>query len=79
MDSPVGPAAFVDGQYRICAGQTANFTATNGGIGYTYHWDLGGGSVPNNYDGIGFASLNNLLFATPGIYTKVKKIRDDNI
>jgi len=63
-------APFIQGQYRICAGSSVGFTATNGGVGYIYHWDMGGGSVPNNYDGAGvnFQTLNGVPFDTPGVY-----------
>jgi gliding motility-associated-like protein len=74
LDSQVLPAftttaPFVAGQYRLCAGESADFISTNGGIGYQYVWDLGGGAVPNNYAGVGFASLNSIQFNTPGVYT----------
>ena len=74
LDSQVLPAfstsaPFIAGQYRLCAGQSADFNSTNGGVGYQYHWDLGGGAIPNNYDGVAFASLNNIQFNTPGVYT----------
>lgn len=62
-------APFIQGQYRICAGTDVSFTATNGGIGYVYHWDMGGATTPNNYDGANLGSLNNINFPTPGIYT----------
>ena len=62
-------APFIQGQFRICAGESVDFNSTNGGIGYQYHWDLGGGATPNNYDGVSFASLTGITFTTPGIFT----------
>ena len=62
-------APFIQGQYRICAGESVDFQSTNGGVGYQYNWDLGGGAVPNNYVGATFASLAGITFNTPGVYT----------
>ncbi|MEZ4916510.1 MAG: hypothetical protein R2836_05945, partial [Chitinophagales bacterium] len=74
LDSQVLPAfttsaPIVNGAYRICAGEDVNFSATNGGTGYIYHWDLGGGATPNNYDGVAYETLQDIDFMTPGIYT----------
>lgn len=53
--------------YHVCVGGTADFLATSSGINYTYHWNFGGGAVPNlvstNND-----ALNNIQFNTPGTY-----------
>lgn len=73
LDSQVLPtfnlsAPFVQGQYRICAGSSVDFYATNGGVGYIYEWDLGGGALPNNYSGVAFQNLIGITFDTPGIY-----------
>ena len=61
-------AQIIQGQYRVCAGDFLGFTATNGGIGYLYEWDLGGAAIPNTYSGTTFNSLG-AVFNTPGIYT----------
>ncbi|MCB0540903.1 MAG: SprB repeat-containing protein, partial [Bacteroidetes bacterium] len=73
LDSQVGPtfttsAPFVQGQYRVCAGSSVIFTATNGGTGYIYNWNLGGGASPNTYTGTSFSSVSG-TFNTPGVYT----------
>jgi large repetitive protein len=54
---------FIQGQYRICVGETASFTATNGGLGYIYVWDIDGyiASSPT-------LSTLSFPFPTPGIY-----------
>lgn len=62
-------APLINGVYRICAGTLVSFTANEGGVGYIYHWNLGGGAVPNLYDGSAFQSINNIPFNTLGLYT----------
>ncbi|MEM7367924.1 MAG: T9SS type A sorting domain-containing protein [Bacteroidota bacterium] len=57
------------GQYTICAGTAVDFASLNGGSGYVYNWDMGGGAVPNTYSGITYETLSNITFNTPGIYT----------
>ncbi|MEZ4979477.1 MAG: gliding motility-associated C-terminal domain-containing protein [Chitinophagales bacterium] len=76
LDAQVLPAftlsaPFIQGQYRVCAGSNVDFSATNGGVGYTYHWDMDGGASPNNYDGTGpnFQNINGVTFPTSGIYS----------
>lgn len=73
LDDQVNPAIstnapFINGAYRICAGEAVNFLASNGGIGYIYNWDLGGGATPNTYTGTTYETLSNIVFNTPGIY-----------
>ena len=73
LDDQVNPefittAPFNQGAYRVCAGTSVTFTATNGGLGYIYHWNLGGGAAGNNtFDGSTFSSVSG-VFSTPGIY-----------
>jgi len=73
LDDQVNPeftttATLNQGVYRVCAGELVGFTATNGGLGYVYHWNLGGGADGNNaYDGSAFSSVSE-SFSTPGIY-----------
>lgn len=57
------------GQYTICAGSAVDFASLNGGSGYVYNWDLGGGASPNTYNGTSYETLSNITFNTPGIYT----------
>jgi hypothetical protein len=33
-------APFVNGQYRVCEGSTANVYVLNGGLAYVYHWEV---------------------------------------
>ncbi|MEZ4979866.1 MAG: gliding motility-associated C-terminal domain-containing protein [Chitinophagales bacterium] len=74
LDSQVLPAfttdaPFVLNQYRVCAGSSVSFTATNGGVGYVYNWNLGGGAAGQNlYNGTSFNSVTE-IFNTPGVYT----------
>ena len=64
LDDQVNPeftttASLNQGVYRICAGESVTFTATNGGLGYIYHWNLGGGADGNNsYDGNTFNAVS---------------------
>ena len=73
LDDQVNPeftttASLNQGVYRICAGESVTFTATNGGLGYIYHWNLGGGADGNNsYDGNTFNAVSE-SFSTPGTY-----------
>jgi hypothetical protein len=62
-------APIIGGVYHVCAGSPVNFNALNPGINYIYHWTMGGGSTPNNYDGTAFANVNGAVFNTPGTYT----------
>ena len=62
-------APFISGQYRICAGQSVDFSALNGGTNYIYSWDMGGGSTPNTYNGTAFDVVNGAVFPTAGTYT----------
>ena len=57
-------APLVMGEYRICAGDSVDFVVNNPGFGYIYHWDMDGGSIPNNYDGTSFDVLNDIVFNT---------------
>ena len=73
LDSQVNPsistnAPFINGAYRICAGESVNFTASNGGVGYIYNWTMGVGALPNTYNGSGFENLTNITFNTSGTY-----------
>lgn len=58
----------VSGVYRLCAGETADFSALNAGSGYEYHWDFDNAVTPSTYDGPNFSTVNNLSFTTPGTY-----------
>ncbi|MFT5305931.1 MAG: gliding motility-associated-like protein [Chitinophagales bacterium] len=74
LDDQVNPlfttsAPLVNGQYKICAGESVAFNSTNGGVGYTYNWNLGGGSVPNTFTGTQYEDLSGVVFNTPGVYT----------
>ena len=62
-------APFILGKYRVCSGSDVSFIATNGGTGYIYHWDLGGASTPNNFDGVNYETLDSITFNSPGVYT----------
>ena len=60
-------APLVSGVYTVCAGTEVIFTASNFGINYNFIWDLGGGAIPNTYNGLNFGSIA-ALFDTPGTY-----------
>ncbi|MDX2246856.1 MAG: T9SS type A sorting domain-containing protein [Bacteroidia bacterium] len=73
LDDAVKPEAttnapLVSGEYRICAGSSVDFSALNGGSGYMYQWDMGGGSSPNSYNGSTYNSITGISFLTPGTY-----------
>jgi gliding motility-associated-like protein len=53
--------------YHVCVGGTADFLATTSGINYTYHWNFGGGAVPNLVSTTNDA-LSAVVFNTPGTY-----------
>lgn len=57
-------APVINGVFRICEGESVDFSALNGTNTYIYHWDLDNGAIPNNYDGTTFQSLNNISFNT---------------
>jgi hypothetical protein len=57
-------APFIDGQYRVCAGENVSFTALNGGIGYNYIWNIGG----TVFSGTTLSTIAQ-IFPTPGVYT----------
>jgi hypothetical protein len=61
-------APLVGGQYRICEGESINLFEQFPGINYFYHWNMDGGSIPNIYNGLTFASLTNVTFNTAGTY-----------
>ena len=50
------------GVYRICQGETVDFSALNGATGYVYNWDMDNGATPNTYSGASFQSLTNITF-----------------
>jgi gliding motility-associated-like protein len=56
----------IQGQYRICVGESVGVQATNGGVGYTYIWSVDGVEV---YRGVGedYESFVTTL-TTPGIF-----------
>jgi gliding motility-associated-like protein len=59
-------APFVQGQYRVCAGETVSFNVLNGGVGYTYVWSDG---VTTLYSGVGSQYETFLAtLSTPGVY-----------
>ena len=60
-------APLVNGVRTICEGTSVIFTANNFGLNYNFLWDLGGGSVPNTYNGLNFGSITS-TFNTPGTY-----------
>ena len=62
-------APFVSGNYHVCAGSAVNFQTLNPGANYLYSWNMGGGSVPNTYNGTGFQNVTGAVFNTPGTYT----------
>mgnify|MGYP000285974275 CR=1 FL=1 len=66
-------ASLVNGIYRICAGTLVNFNANEGGVGYIYHWDLGGAAAPNTYIGSQYEYLNNIAFNMRDILGQAKK------
>lgn len=70
-------AQIISGVYHVCAGSPVNFNALNPGINYIYHWVMGGGSTPNNYDGTAFANVNGAVFNTPGTYTITLRYETD--
>lgn len=57
-------APFIQGQFRVCAGESVTFSAVNGGVGYIYIWTDG----TNTVSGSQFSSISN-TYDTPGIYT----------
>ncbi|MEZ4775273.1 MAG: T9SS type A sorting domain-containing protein [Bacteroidia bacterium] len=73
LDDAVKPEASTNapqvlGEYRICAGSSVDFAALNGGSGYLYQWNLGGGATPNLYSGSSYESLTGITFPTAGTY-----------
>lgn len=56
-------APFVQGQFRVCAGESVTFTAVNGGVGYVYIWSSGTTTI----SGSQFSSIT-VPFDEPGIY-----------
>jgi gliding motility-associated-like protein len=60
-------APLVNGVYTICVGTEVLFTASNFGLNYNFLWDLGGGAIPNTYDGLNFGNIS-ASFNTPGTY-----------
>ena len=54
----------VAGVYRICEGESVDFSALNGATGYIYNWDLDNGATPNTYIGDTYQSLTNITFNT---------------
>lgn len=64
-------APFVNGQYRVCEGSTANVYVLNGGLAYVYHWevqDATTGAQVTTFNGSQFDSVANYPFNTPGSY-----------
>lgn len=59
-------APIIDGEYRVCAGDSVNFTALNGGVGYTYIWSDGTNTITGT--GSEFQSFTVPL-DTPGVFT----------
>ena len=60
-------APLINGVRTICAGTTVIFTANNFGLNYNFLWDLGGGAIPNTYNGLNFGSITS-TFNAPGTY-----------
>jgi gliding motility-associated-like protein len=73
LDDQVNPtfttsATFHQGQYRVCAGESVSFTATNAGVGYIYNWNLDGGAAGTNvFNGVNLNTVSG-TFNTPGVY-----------
>jgi gliding motility-associated-like protein len=63
----VTSAPIINGVHTVCSGESVTFTATNGGVNYNYIWNMGGGAVPNDYQGLAFQSVT-AVFDTPGEY-----------
>lgn len=80
-DNPVpegaASALLINNEYHICAGETVDFEALNGGFGYIYNWDMGGGSTPNTYAGTDAQSLTAVPFDTPGTYEILLQYQTD--
>ncbi len=51
----------------VCTGGSASFFSSITAINYA--WNFGGATSPNTYNGVNFASINNVLFTTPGTFT----------
>ncbi len=60
-------APYFQGLPTICAGESVNLYALNGGFNYVYHWQLAGTS-PGQYNGTAYQVLTGISFSTPGLY-----------
>lgn len=64
-------APFVNGEYRVCEGSTANVYVLNGGLAYVYHWEVQDavtGAQVTTFNGSQFDSVANYPFSTPGSF-----------
>ncbi len=73
LGNPIIPQAgttapLVAGEFRICAGESVDFSALNPGTNYVYQWNMDGGATPNTYSGPAFDVVNGVTFNTPGDY-----------